>query len=89
MHTWSIGSLEMYPLGRDAALITVRWLARRPDQSILWTAGEFWVTSSRTDAYLERLEESLGYVGMDLSVLARYPHQLSGGQRQRVMIART
>jgi ABC-type oligopeptide transport system ATPase subunit len=88
MHTWSIGSLEMYPLGRDAALITVRWLARRPDQSILWTAGEFWVTSSRTDAYLERLEESLGYVGMDLSVLARYPHQLSGGQRQRVMIAR-
>ena len=36
----------------------------------------------------ERLEESLGYVGMDLSVLDRYPHQLSGGQRQRVMIAR-
>jgi hypothetical protein len=36
MHTWSVGSLEMYPLGRDAALITVRWLARRPDQSILW-----------------------------------------------------
>jgi peptide/nickel transport system ATP-binding protein len=36
----------------------------------------------------ERLEESLGYVGMDTSVLARYPHQLSGGQRQRVMIAR-
>ena len=36
----------------------------------------------------ERLEESLGYVGMDLSVMDRYPHQLSGGQRQRVMIAR-
>ena len=36
----------------------------------------------------QRLEESLGYVGMDLSVLDRYPHQLSGGQRQRVMIAR-
>ena len=36
----------------------------------------------------ERLEESLGYVGMDTSVLDRYPHQLSGGQRQRVMIAR-
>jgi len=35
-----------------------------------------------------RLEESLGHVGMDLSVLDRYPHQLSGGQRQRVMIAR-
>src|SRR5215218_6001468 len=36
----------------------------------------------------ERLEESLSYVGMDTSVLSRYPHQLSGGQRQRVMIAR-
>ncbi len=36
----------------------------------------------------QRLAESLGYVGMDLSVLGRYPHQLSGGQRQRVMIAR-
>jgi peptide/nickel transport system ATP-binding protein len=36
----------------------------------------------------ERLEESLGYVGMDLSVLDRHPHELSGGQRQRVMIAR-
>ena len=36
----------------------------------------------------KRLEESLGYVGMDRSVLDRYPHQLSGGQRQRVMIAR-
>ena len=36
----------------------------------------------------ERLEEALGHVGMDLTVLDRYPHQLSGGQRQRVMIAR-
>jgi len=36
----------------------------------------------------ERLEESLGHVGMDLTVLDRFPHQLSGGQRQRVMIAR-
>jgi ABC-type oligopeptide transport system ATPase subunit len=31
----------------------------------------------------ERLEESLGYAGMDTSVLDRYPHQLSGGQRSR------
>jgi peptide/nickel transport system ATP-binding protein len=36
----------------------------------------------------QRLEESLSYVGMDPSVLNRYPHELSGGQRQRVMIAR-
>jgi peptide/nickel transport system ATP-binding protein len=36
----------------------------------------------------DRLEESLGHVGMDLDVLQKYPHQLSGGQRQRIMIAR-
>ena len=36
----------------------------------------------------ERLEESLGHVGMDLDVLSKFPHQMSGGQRQRVMIAR-
>ena len=40
------------------------------------------------EAGQQRLEESLGHVGMDLDVLGRYPHQLSGGQRQRVMIAR-
>ena len=37
----------------------------------------------------ERLEESLGYVGLKAAdVLDRYPHQMSGGQRQRIMIAR-
>ncbi|WP_433306018.1 ABC transporter ATP-binding protein [Actinoplanes sp. CA-030573] len=36
----------------------------------------------------QRLEESLGHVGMTPDVLGRYPHELSGGQRQRVMIAR-
>ena len=37
----------------------------------------------------ERLEESLGHVGLHArDVLDRYPHELSGGQRQRVMIAR-
>jgi len=36
----------------------------------------------------ERMEESLGHVGMTTEVMDRYPHQLSGGQRQRIMIAR-
>lgn len=36
----------------------------------------------------DRLVEALGHVGLDTSVLDRYPHQMSGGQRQRVMIAR-
>ena len=37
----------------------------------------------------ERLEESLGHVGLHAKdMLDRFPHELSGGQRQRVMIAR-
>jgi len=36
----------------------------------------------------ERIHNMLGRVGLDTSVLDRYPHQLSGGQRQRVSIAR-
>ncbi|MGP4019572.1 ABC transporter ATP-binding protein [Saccharopolyspora sp. 5N708] len=32
--------------------------------------------------------EALVQVGLDASVVRRYPHQLSGGQRQRVSIAR-
>ena len=36
----------------------------------------------------ERLEEAMGYVGLNLDVLDKRPHQLSGGERQRVMLAR-
>jgi peptide/nickel transport system ATP-binding protein len=56
-----------------------------------FTVGKLLARSTRLvgrDVGQQRLEESLGHVGMDLSVLDRYPHQLSGGQRQRVMIAR-
>ena len=34
------------------------------------------------------IEETCNDVGIDLSYLARYPHQFSGGQRQRIAIAR-
>lgn len=36
-----------------------------------------------------RLLELLSIVGLDPSVLERYPHEFSGGQRQRLSIART
>lgn len=36
----------------------------------------------------ERLREMLREVGLEESVLERYPHEFSGGQRQRINIAR-
>jgi microcin C transport system ATP-binding protein len=36
-----------------------------------------------------RIVSTLNEVGMDESVLWRYPHEFSGGQRQRIAIART
>jgi len=36
----------------------------------------------------ERVEEMLGFVGMQREHLRRYPHSFSGGQRQRIGIAR-
>ena len=35
-----------------------------------------------------RISELLGAVGLDPSVLPRFPHEFSGGQRQRIGIAR-
>jgi osmoprotectant transport system ATP-binding protein len=35
-----------------------------------------------------RVQELIQLVGLDISIVSRYPHQLSGGQRQRVGVAR-
>jgi ketosteroid isomerase-like protein len=35
-HTWSVSDLDPRPLGRDAAMVTVRWVCHRPDGSVLW-----------------------------------------------------
>ncbi|XZG69134.1 dipeptide ABC transporter ATP-binding protein [Chitinibacteraceae bacterium HSL-7] len=40
------------------------------------------------DARYARVCEVLADVGLDESVLARYPHEFSGGQRQRISLAR-
>jgi peptide/nickel transport system ATP-binding protein len=56
-----------------------------------FTVGKLLARSTRLvgrEVGQQRLDESLGYVGMDTSALERHPHELSGGQRQRVMIAR-
>jgi len=41
-----------------------------------------------SEAAMARAGELMDLVGLDASVLQRYPHQFSGGQRQRLCIAR-
>jgi ATPase components of various ABC-type transport systems, contain duplicated ATPase len=38
--------------------------------------------------FMEKIHELLKVVGLEDSVLTRYPHELSGGQNQRIAIAR-
>lgn len=40
------------------------------------------------DERAARVADTLAEVGLDASVLSRYPHEFSGGQRQRIAIAR-
>jgi len=42
----------------------------------------------RQDKAVARAQALMALVGLDISVLQRYPHQFSGGQRQRLCIAR-
>lgn len=37
---------------------------------------------------LKMLQEVLDYVGLDMGIIHRFPHEFSGGQRQRIAIAR-
>jgi peptide/nickel transport system ATP-binding protein len=47
-----------------------------------------WPSSSRRSARRLRVAELIRAVGLDESILPRFPHEFSGGQRQRIGIAR-
>jgi microcin C transport system ATP-binding protein len=45
--------------------------------------------AEQTDAqHRQRIEQVMREVGLDKTMLSRYPHEFSGGQRQRIAIAR-
>ena len=46
-HTWEIGGLDERRLGKNAALITVRWVARRPDHTMIWDFLDSYLISAR------------------------------------------
>jgi ABC-type glutathione transport system ATPase component len=45
-------------------------------------------SSTKRSRIRQRVVELLGAVGLDESIMRRYPHEFSGGQRQRIGIAR-
>jgi ABC-type oligopeptide transport system ATPase subunit len=52
------------------------------------TEGMVYHGLCRKEERMDRAVELLESVGLDASVLYRYPHEFSGGQRQRICIAR-
>ena len=46
------------------------------------------ITFQSKSAIRSKIDELLKAVGLDSSVMRRYPHEFSGGQRQRIVIAR-
>lgn len=47
-----------------------------------------WIHENDSEKTDEAIDKWLDIVGLDSSILSRYPHELSGGQQQRVGIAR-
>lgn len=60
---------------------------RRRVQDIISEPLEVSTTMTRKELS-DKVEETLGMVGLDTGLRRVYPHELSGGQRQRVAIAR-
>ena len=67
------------------------YAALNPRKTILDLVGEGLVLHhvvQRTEDKVRRVVELLNHVGLDKSILYRFPHEFSGGQRQRICIAR-
>ena len=88
----SIPEKEFRPLRRDISIIFQDpYGSLDPRQTAGSIVGEplrvHKMVESKAD-YHEKLEGLFAKVGLDPSLMARYPHEFSGGQRQRIGIAR-
>jgi microcin C transport system ATP-binding protein len=61
---------------------------RRTIEEIVGEGLELHFPQLDADARRARVADGLREVGLDSSMLQRYPHEFSGGQRQRIAIAR-
>ena len=87
----SAGHGEMRRLRRDMQIIFQDpFGSLDPRMNVEDIISEPLVIHEKMDASARRarLSELLGAVGLDASVLKRFPHEFSGGQRQRIGIAR-
>ncbi|RLI13822.1 ABC transporter ATP-binding protein [Candidatus Bathyarchaeota archaeon] len=73
--------ISMVFQGAMNALTPVYTIAKQITEVLTYHAG-----MSKTEA-LQRAAELLEMVGLDRTVLRRYPHELSGGMKQRAFIA--
>jgi peptide/nickel transport system ATP-binding protein len=61
-----------------------------PRKTVLQIVGEPLMLHkmARGEGLVERVEQLLGLVGLEIKHMNRYPHAFSGGQRQRIGVAR-
>src|SRR5262245_18240481 len=87
----SLGKQELRRKRRDMQIIFQDpYASLNPRMTVRTIVGEPFaihhtVSSSERD---DRVRDLLRTVGLDSSVMSRYPHEFSGGQRQRIGIAR-
>jgi oligopeptide/dipeptide ABC transporter ATP-binding protein len=87
----ALGSTALRALRRDMQIIFQDpYASLNPRMTIRSIVGEpFAIHSFASGSEREnRVAELLKTVGLDASVMKRYPHEFSGGQRQRIGIAR-
>lgn len=51
-HTWEIADFKVVTPASNGALVTVRWVGRRPDSSVIWDFSDTYVLGSSEDGWL-------------------------------------